>query len=225
MFEIYLKHADRYDELVTREDYKGNLPATLHRLYDFTGKRVVELGTGTGRVTALYIDLVSEALCCDRSVHMLQRAKENLAAFTDKIVFKQVENLGAGDLLAGYGADTVIEGWAFGHTVSEHDADIDGTVDALVTGCRRIAGKTIIIESLGTNVEIPSPPNNDLLQFYTLLEEKHGFSREVVSTNYWFETLEDAMRIMGFFFGEEMGKAVAERGSLVIPEYTGIWYR
>jgi len=71
----------------------------------------------------------------------------------------------------------------------------------------------------------PGENTGDLPVFYDLLETKFGFSRTVLRTDYCFETHDDAIRIMGFFFGDEMKTRVANTTSCIIREYTGIWIR
>lgn len=34
-----------------------------------------------------------------------------------------------------------------------------------------------------------------------------------------------AARLMGFFFGQKMARAVEQRGTAVIPDWTGLWTR
>jgi len=225
MFEIYDKHAFEYDELVSHEDYKGNLRATLHRLLDFRGKTVIELGVGTGRVTAMYIEAAARAVCFDRAQHMMDRARVNLAPHGAKLTFGKVENLALENVSER--GDCVIEGWAFGHTIGENRDDVSATVATLVRDCMalcRPGGRIILIETLGSNVLEPEPPTDLLKTFYELLEERHGFTREVVRTDYRFPTLDEARRIFSFFFGldEERTKSIQ---SEIVPEFTGVWHR
>ena len=49
--EIYNKNADIYDNLVSHEDYSGNILIEINRLANPKGKDIVELGAGTGRIT------------------------------------------------------------------------------------------------------------------------------------------------------------------------------
>ena len=93
MNEIYAAHGDRYDELVSREDREGNLGRELVRLVP-AGAAVLELGAGTGRVTRLYAAGVRSALLCDRSAHMLGRARLNLAEFRARLEFREVQEIG-----------------------------------------------------------------------------------------------------------------------------------
>lgn len=92
MNEIYSAHADRYNELVQAEDYKGNLSRLLDDQVDWKGKRVLEAGVGTGRVTQMYANLISTAVCCDRSSHMLAYAAAALSEYKSSLEFIQADN-------------------------------------------------------------------------------------------------------------------------------------
>lgn len=225
MFEIYDNHAFEYDELVSHEDHEGNLKGTLHRLFDFRGKSVIELGVGTGRVTAMYIDLAERAYCFDRAQHMMDRAAVNLADYKEKLRFGIAANMALDTIRER--ADCVIEGWAFGHTAGENLATLETAIAKIVGDCDALCepgGSIILIETLGSNVTAPAPPSESLRAFYALLETSHGFTREVVRTDYRFASVEEARRIFSFFFGLD-----AERAKLItspiIPEFTGVWHR
>ena len=244
MYEIYDQHAREYDELVTAEDYQGNLRTALMKLCDFSGRSVVELGTGTGRVTRAYIDEAAHALCLDRSDHMLQKAQKNLREYLPRITFVRAEHLEAEQVVidatsaaatgaaAGApdatvpGADILIEGWAFGHTVYDNPDNPEETIGKLVSLCERLVrpgGTILLIETMGTNVDEPCPPGELLSTFYRILEEDHDFQRTVISTDYRFRSVEEAARVMGFFFGPDMRESVERRGATIVPEYSGIW--
>jgi len=79
MYEIYEKHADRYDELIRAEDHRDNLRHLLHETVNWRGLSVIEGGVVTGRVTRLYIEHPASSVCCDRSQHMLNFAQEILS--------------------------------------------------------------------------------------------------------------------------------------------------
>lgn len=225
MFEIYDNHAFEYDELVSREDYEGNLPKTLHRLFDFRGKSVIELGVGTGRVTAMYIEAAKRAICFDRAQHMMDRAAMNLAAHASKLTFAIAANTEIDSIQDR--ADCIIEGWAFGHTAGENVANLEATVAKIVRDCEALClpgGTIILIETLGSNVTEPAPPSDSLRAFYDLLERQHGFTREVVRTDYKFDSLAEARRIFSFFFGLDETRAQSIK-SPIVPEFTGVWHR
>jgi hypothetical protein len=46
-----------------------------------------------------------------------------------------------------------------------------------------------------------------------------------VRTDYQFESLEEAVELSTFFFGEELGQKVREKSWVILPECTGIWWR
>ena len=224
--EIYNNHADRYDRLLRSEDWQNNLRRTLHEITDWTGKTVIEAGIGTGRVSRLYLDEAGRMHGYDRSAHMLDRAAENLAPWQDKMELSQKENLKLGELTTR--ADIFIEGWSFGHTVYDGPGNFAENTETLVKGCLKLlapGGTAIIIETLSTNAKSPAPPADGLAEFYSLLENRYNFTRHEVSTDYRFESIEEAVENINFFFGEEMADAVREMNSLIIPEWTGVWTR
>lgn len=224
MMEIYRKHSFEYDELTAHEDYRNNLPAYLNSAADFSGKTVIEAGCGTGRMTGMYIDKAAKAFCYDGSAHMLEKAKLNLSAYSDKLSYGLCDNLELGTL--GRKADIVLQGWSFGHTVIENEAKLEETVDRLVTACLELldGGDIIFIESLRTNARKPSPPTDVHRKFYSLLTDKYGFMETVLETDYLFESKEEARRIMGFFFGEEMGKNLDFTAGGCVREFTGAYH-
>lgn len=224
MYEIYESHAAGYDELVGYEDCDGNLKTAINGLYDFTGKTVTEFGVGTGRVTNSYIDKAARVQCFDRSKHMMSRARENLKEYAPKLSFAARHNLEARG--ACNPANAFIEGWAFGHTVYDDPDNHRTTIDNLVTGAESLVkpgGTVILIETMGSNSPEPFAPGELLAKFYQALEQDYGYTRTVISTDYQFPTLEDAARIMGFFFGDGMADEINHGGTTRIREFTGIW--
>jgi hypothetical protein len=108
------------------------------------------------------------------------------------------------------------------------EEEIRETVDRLVRGAAgnlRAGGTAVLIETMGTNVDRPAPPDEKLALFYEELERKHRFASKVIRTDYRFATNEEAAEVMGFFFGDEEGERIRSRGAAVIPEWTGIWTR
>lgn len=225
MDEIYQKHADRYDELVDAEDYLGNLPRFLLSLVKWQGARVLEAGTGTGRVTRFYAEHAAEIYCCDRSEHMLSRAVSNLSPFLPKIQFLTADNLTLPHFRKPL--DIFIEGWSFGHVILEQD-EVPSTTRKLLANIERNllpGGMMIIIETLGTAVPTPEVPHPLLSKFYEELQHVHSFRSQILRTDYQFDSPSRAADVLGFFFGEEMRDIVLKMDSHIIPEWTGIWYR
>lgn len=222
MYEIYENHAPEYDELVDREDSRGELRDFVSAFVR-PDDRALEAGTGTGRVTALYAGRASRALCCDRSAHMLERARARLSAHGAKVSYRVLGNLELARAADSGPFDLVVEGWSFGHTVSDFPGREDETCDALVAACRAClapGGRLLFLETLGTNAPAPAAPAPFLDTFYRRLEGAHGFSRTVLRTDYRFPSVAEARRVMGFFFGDKMAAGVE---AAEVVEWTGAW--
>src|SRR5262245_18125826 len=58
--EIYDRHADAYDELVSAEDCDGKLLRALQASRPLNGTQALEVGVGTGRVTRILASDVVE---------------------------------------------------------------------------------------------------------------------------------------------------------------------
>jgi len=187
---------------------------------------VLEFGAGTGRLTAIYAEKANSLFCFDRSQHMLDTAKVNLAEHKDKIQFAICDNNEISSI--DEKGDFVIEGWSFGHTVSDQLKTSGEKADELISKSLnrlKIGGTCIFIETLGTGVDSPLAPNRTLAEFYRKLEQDFGYTRVEIPTDYRFESAEEAADICGFFFGTEAGEEIRTKGSPIIREYTGLWYK
>jgi ubiquinone/menaquinone biosynthesis C-methylase UbiE len=232
MYQIYEHHAREYDALVSHEDYESHLHDRILERFDWHGAVVVEAGIGTGRVTRSYIDLADEVFGFDRSAHMLKQAADNLAPWAEKLRLDTAVN-DAFPVPDGI-ADLFIEGWAFGHTAMDRPEETQAVVRDLVGEAVRVtkeSGTIVLIETLGTNTDTPRAPHPALARFYQELEQA-GFTRDVIRTDYRFDSADQAAELCGFFFGEEMRRAVLQRlatlpsrGDVIIPEHTGMWVR
>src|SRR6056297_1416866 len=226
MNEIYKKYALEYVKLVKAEDYQKNIDRFLLNNINWNQKIVCEAGIGTGRLSRMYIQQIKKLYGFDREAHMLEQCKKNLNEYSEK-VFLQIGNNESLPVIEEK-ADIFIEGWSFGHTVVENNEDIKATTVRIINNIienTTVDSVKVVIETLGTNVNEPKEINDNLRQFYLLLEEKYGFKRTIVKTDYKFNDYNEAAKIMGFFFGDEMENNVVKRKSELVPEYTGIWIK
>ncbi|MGA9192168.1 MAG: hypothetical protein WBZ24_10575, partial [Anaerolineales bacterium] len=65
---IYRQHPDTYQALVAHEDYQSNLANALRRLLPTGGGRVLDIGTGTGRVARQLVGEVRSIAASDHSL-------------------------------------------------------------------------------------------------------------------------------------------------------------
>lgn len=223
--DIYAGQADRYDLLVSREDYEGNLPRALRQIRPLDGIDVVEFGAGTGRLTTMLAPLARSIQAFDASQHMLDVAVAKLersglrnwrAAIADH------RKLPVGDAAA----DLAVSGWSICYTVVWHTERWRDELGKALAEMRRVlrpGGTIVIIETLGTGHETPHPPA-ELVDYYAYLA-RAGFESTSIRTDYRFESPEEAEQLARFFFGDALADRVARERMTVLPECTGVWWR
>jgi len=223
--EVYDVHADQYERLIRREDYMGNLAREIKKVIAIHGMDVVELGAGTGRLTRLLAPHVRSIYGFDASAHMLAEAARSL---------RDQGNSNWGNCAADHrriplavaSADLVLSGWSFSYLAVWGGTAWERALQEGLDEVRRLlrpGGTFLLIESLGTGVEEPSAPEH-LTEYLRWLAES-GFERSWTRTDYRFNSLEEAVELSTFFFGEEMGFQVQEHEWLVLPECTGLYWR
>jgi len=222
---IYRSQAEQYDYLIDREDYQGNLLPALHDHCSMQGLRVIESGAGTGRLTRMLAPEVASILAMDRSAHMLAAARGHLQAMglnNWRLAMCDHRHLPAADA----SADVVISGWSVAYLVEEGGADWQTEVDRALAEMERVlspGGCIVLLETLGTGFETPTPPEhlNDYLPYL----EQVGFRRSWLRTDYRFESLQEAEELSGFFFGPELAEKARRNNWVILPECTGVWSR
>jgi ubiquinone/menaquinone biosynthesis C-methylase UbiE len=223
--EVYQSHAEQYDELVRCEDRDGNLLPAIQAIAQLAGADVVELGAGSGRVTALLTPHVRFIRAYDASAPMLEVARRRLTQLgTTNWQLAIADN--ASVPVADNSVQLAIAGWTFGHQTVWHETSWREPIERALREMLRVlapGGTAIVIETLGTGHVTPFDPPAPLARYYALLEAELQFVRTWIRTDYEFPSSADAERLVGFFFGEAAGRAVAESGQHVLPECTGLW--
>jgi ubiquinone/menaquinone biosynthesis C-methylase UbiE len=221
---VYASQAARYHEMIAAEDVDANLPAALRAAAPMRGKRILDLGTGTGRLPLLLAREAALMVGLDLYADMLnenaaQRARSGGA-------WKLVQ----GDMRAlpfpAACAEVVTAGWAIGHLRGWFDADWQEQIGRVLREMHRVAapgGSILILETLTTGALTPAPPSQALAEYYAWLEVRWGFSRQAVRTDYQFQTVEAAVAQTEFFFGEELSAEIRRQGWARLPEWTGLW--
>lgn len=221
---IYEESAEAYDALVRAEDCEGDLRARLREVAgDLAGRDVLEVGFGTGRVTRWLLESGARVRGVERAPAMVDLARARLAAEGH-----DVSGLAVGDAYgASFGASwaaVAVAGWVFGHAVTWHPDDWPARVRGALDAMREAVlpgGAVVVIETLGTGHELPSPPPS-LEPYFDLLQD-YGFAPAALRTDYAFADAAEAERATRFFFGDAMGDRVREMGWARVPECTGLW--
>ncbi len=222
--ETYASHAREYEALVSREDYQGNILRAIFEIAPVTGRDVIDLGAGTGRLACLLAPYARTVLAFDLSAHMLSIARDKLrTARSTGWVTAAADHRYVP--LAGASGDLVVSGWSASYVAVWQPERWRSELDGWLTEVRRLlraGGRVILFESLGTGNQQPQRLAH-LENFYGWLDEE-GFAFKWIRTDYRFETPEEAAKVAGFFFGEEMRHRIDKERLSILPECTGVWW-
>jgi len=224
---IYQRQGELYDQLVTREDYRGNLLEALLKIHPFSGAFALDLGAGTGRLTRILGGYVEHMIAIDISGHMLEVAGGHLREAGVKNCSLTVADNRRLPVIDN-SADISLAGWSIGHCISWYADSWRQQVIRIIQEMERVVrkrGTIVVIETLGTGRSTPAPPTSGLARFYGLLENEWGFQMTWVRTDYSFRSLSEAIKLSRFFFGDELAERVAREELTILPECTGIWWK
>jgi ubiquinone/menaquinone biosynthesis C-methylase UbiE len=223
--KIYQSEGDRYEALVSREDYQGNIARAIDEIINVDGLDVLDLGAGTGRLTLLLAPRVKSIRAFDVSAEMLRVCREKLIA--SGLSNWQVDVADHRQLpIPDHTADLVVSGWSVAYLAVWHPDTWRDELEKWMNEMKRVLkpnGIIILFESLGTGNRTPAPLEH-LKTYYPWLEEA-GFQNKWIRTDYQFESVDEAADLAGFFFGAEMAHRVRESRSVILPECTGVWRR
>ena len=224
--EIYQNQAHAYHQMIDAEDYENNLLKAIQQFTTLADQCVLDLGSGSGRLPILFQGLKPELVAVDINLPMLLEQK------AQKEIKQGNWDLAQGDIrvlpICDAWADITTAGWAAGHFCGWYPDSWQEEIDRFVQEMLRVtkpSGTLLIMETLSTGQEKPAPPTPAHKEYYQRIESKWGFQREVIRTDYRFNSPGDAKEKTTFFFGEELAHDIEQKSWQIVPEWTGIWHR
>ena len=223
--KIYQSEGNRYEALISREDYQGNIARAIDEIINVDGLDVLDLGAGTGRLSLLLAPRAKSIHAFDTSAEMLRVCRERLIA--SGLSNWQVDVADHRQLpLTDHSADLVVSGWSVSYLAVWNQEQRTSELDIWLREMNRVLrkdGTIILLESLGTGNEEPIRLEHVESTYQWL--DANGFENKWIRTDYQFESVEEAADLAGFFFGAEMADRIRENRSTILPECTGVWWR
>jgi ubiquinone/menaquinone biosynthesis C-methylase UbiE len=222
--EIYKTEGDKYEALIAREDYQGNILKSLQEITPLADRLVLDLGAGTGRLACLLAPNVTSVRAFDISEEMLRVCREK---FTKSGLSNwQVDIADHRKLpVPDRSANLVVSGWSLSYLAVWNPDTWREELETWMAEMKRVLmpGSFIVLfESLGTGNESPIRLEH-LKDFYPWLDEM-GFQNKWIRTDYKFVSLAEAEELSRFFFGDELGNKVRDKEWVILPECTGVWW-
>ena len=197
--EIYKTEGDKYEALIAREDYQGNIIKTLREITPLENRVVYDLGAGTGRLACLLAPQVRRVRAFDISEEMLRVCREKFIA--SGLTNWQVDVADHCQLpVKDSSTDLVVSGWSLSYLAVWNLASARTELEKWLGEMKRILrpnSHIVLFESLGTGNESPIKLEH-LKDFYPWLDEV-GFQNKWIRTDYKFESLAEAEYLSRFF--------------------------
>ncbi|WP_028608495.1 class I SAM-dependent methyltransferase [Paenibacillus harenae] len=219
---IYKNEAERYHQLISKQP---DLRECIDELRPFRGLDIVDLGAGSGRLTAVLAPQAKSIIALDASEAMLEVTAAGLkeAGLTNwSTIAADHRRLP----LADQSADLIVSGWSICYLGDSSLADWERNIREVIGEIKRVlrpGGTVIIFETMGTGYETPHPPAF-LKPYYSALTEQYGFSHKWIRTDYRFDNAAQSEQLTRFFFGDELADRVVQQKLLQVPECAGVWW-
>lgn len=222
--QIYLNQAGDYDFMVSKQP---DLSSVIKEIRPFHGLDILDLGAGSGRLSAMLAKEARSLICTDNSPSMLalleRKLEEQGAARHWQTIVADHRQLPIPDK----SVDLAISGWSIGYLANSANPGWRENLERIISELYRVVrknGTIVILETLGTGTETPNPPEI-LKNYYSSLETDYGFHHKWIRTDYTFHNVEEAQASTAFFFGEAIAQKIRENQWSTVPECGGIWWK
>jgi len=218
----YLRGSPLYDSLARAEDQGDRLLEGLVRHTTGRGKRLLEVGCGTGRYTKPLAKLADEVIALDIYPGQVEAARTRCRDVTN---IRFAVGDGAALPLADESVDMTFEAYAFGAMTTREMQDA-------------AFGEMLRVVRPGSDVWITAPIGGDLLGFGDAASEasqradvskmtrRYGLTLvDEVATETRFSGMEEARSVLAHFFGDVGAGWIAERKTPVLSQRIALMRR
>jgi len=151
---IYQTDGDRYEALISWEDYQGNIPRAIDEIINVDGLHALDLGAGTGRLTLILAPHVKSIRAFDASAEMLRVCRDRLIA--SGLSNWQVDVADHRQLpVEDHSVDLVVSGWSVSYLSVWNQENGGAELDKWLIEMKRVLrkdGTIILFESLADYV-------------------------------------------------------------------------
>ncbi|WP_028544807.1 class I SAM-dependent methyltransferase [Paenibacillus taiwanensis] len=221
---IYKFDAAQYDLMISKQPEVGSV---IREIRSFAGLDVIDVGAGTGRLTTVMAPEAKTIVALDASEAMLQITSSKLCRL-ELTNWRIVQSDYVSMPLEDDSADLIVAGWSLCYIANSNcqKSCWEEKLQQVMEELRRVVrpgGTIIIMETMGTGTEVPSPPTF-LSAYYEQLVEKYGFFHKWIRLDYTFESTEQAERLARWFFGDATADEILRKQIKQVPECAGIWW-
>ncbi|UUZ79385.1 class I SAM-dependent methyltransferase [Paenibacillus sp. P26] len=222
--EVYKNQAELYEKMIS---VQPDLSGIIREIRDFRKLDVVDLGAGTGRLSAFIAPEANSLIATDASESMLGRLEDKLSRLRADGCWRTVVADHRSLPIPDGSADLVVSGWSIGYLANSDQPGWRENLTRVLQEADRILrkdGTLVILETMGTGYESPYPPPF-LHNYFRLLEEEYGFLHRWIRMDYQFASQAEAEELTGFFFGDELVQQIRDHQWVRVPECAGIWWK
>lgn len=230
--ESYQEDTDIFGKLAYHEDYRRNLSRHIKTILSGRSNLVLlEAGAGLGRHIPDYLDHCISVYLTDLNESMIKQCREKYKSMTNMKWF-QLDHGSLGNIPAEEPIDIILGTYTFGHYICACKEEPECAYQHLIhefLKIRHTEDTEIIITEVGTLNSHDITENSRLLEYYACLTRDFGIPQSI-STDFKFENVQEASRIMGSFFGKEAENDILaaytenKDQGITIPECTYLWH-
>lgn len=212
--KLYDSGAEQFDDIARHEDAKGELRRFLLEHFDFAGKRVLEAGAGTGRITDYYVDRAQRVVLTDAYESMVNILREKYAG-VGKVTVAQCDHRQLRERF-DEGCDIFLSAFSLNYAFDRDVEDCDAFLEKLLPPAKQ----HIVIEAGGLYEPFDFLPKESL-RYARALENR--FQKAVLRTEFVFSSPQQAYAAASALFSP-IAERVKVEGRPVIPELINVYY-